>query len=113
MNWWKFFGFWLLAGMAGLSVQANDSAFHLHHLPQEGLVLNKGWLFHADDDPGYKFFSYSGKQGISMNPALVLGQLPLVKEKGFGWFRLKLQVDTAFRNKTVGLSHSLFRAAEI
>ena len=90
-----------------------DSFFHLKEFPTEGLVLNSGWTFHAEDNQAYASYNYDGKDGIPINPALLLEQLPVVRRSGIGWFRLRLQVDSSLRNKTIGITLTMLGAAEI
>ncbi len=92
---------------------SGDSVFQLKELPDEGLLLNKGWTFHPGDDPAYATYDLNGKDGVPVNPALLLDQLPIVKNSGIGWFRLRLRVDPSLRNKTIGMTLSLLGAAEI
>ena len=92
---------------------ATDSVFHLKEIPKKGIVLNQGWTFHPGDDVAKKEYNYNGNNGIPLNPALQLDQLPEVRQSGIGWFRLKLNVDSSLRNKTLGITVSMLGAAEI
>lgn len=93
--------------------KTSNEALVLKELTDKGTVLNKGWTFHSGDDPRYAALNFEGGEGIPVDPTLWLGQLPAVKKAGVGWFRLKMQVDSSLKGKTVGVMLSLFGAAEI
>ena len=87
--------------------------FHLGRLNAEGILFDKEWMFYSDDNRDYGRIDYSAKNGVPVNPTLLLDQLPVVKHSGIGWFRLNLQVDSSLRNKTVGITLSMLGAAEM
>lgn len=103
----------VLLFLCALSQQANEAFFSLKALPDNGVVLDKNWMFYPGDDSRYATSNYEGENGSSLNPAELRGQFPEVKKHGIGWFRLKMRVDTALQGKTVGMILSLFGAAEI
>jgi signal transduction histidine kinase len=103
----------LLFSCIAHSQNPDDTIFHLKEFPAGGLILNRGWTFHPRDQMGYTKYDYNGKDGTPVNPVLLLDQLPVVKRSGIGWFRLKLQVDSSLRNKTIGMNLSMLGAAEI
>ncbi|MFI5153091.1 MAG: ATP-binding protein [Chitinophagales bacterium] len=96
------------------SQNLTDSIVQVREFPKSGLVLNTGWRFYPGDDTIYTRYDYNGTDGIPVNPALQLDQLPAgIIRSGIGWFCLRLQVDSSLRNKTVGITLSLLGAAEM
>ncbi len=95
------------------SFAQSSDIFHIDSLSTEGVLLDKEWMFYSDDNGDYKRADFNTKDGVLVNPTLLLDQLPVVKRSGIGWFRLKLQVDSSLRNKTVGITLSMLGAAEM
>ena len=84
-----------------------DSVIQIRQLPKEGIVLNAGWKFYAGDDYKYSKNDYEGAEGVAINPAMLITELPVVENAGIGWFRLTMQIDSSLRNKTIGVMLSL------
>jgi two-component system NtrC family sensor kinase len=72
-----------------------DSAytFSLSNIPINGLVLDKGWKYHADDNMEWAKPNYNDNAWQSINPALDIHDLPQLKQ-GIYWLRLRLLVDS-------------------
>ena len=77
--------------------------FHLNNLPSKGVLLDKGWKFHAGDAAEWANSDFNDEQWQSINPTLELHHSPQVKEAGICWFRLKLQVDSSLTNKMLAM----------
>ncbi len=92
---------------------STDHGFHLNNIPSEGVLLDKGWKFHAGDDPEWANPDFDDRQWQSINPTLELHHLPQVKEAGIGWFRLKLQVDSSLIDKMLSMVITTIGASEI
>ena len=74
--------------------------------------MNVGWKFYAGDDYKYSKNDYEGAEGVAINPAMLITELPVVENAGIGWFRLTMQIDSSLRNKTIGVdSKALFSNA--
>ena len=56
-----------------------DSSLQLTNIPVDGILLNKGWKFHAGDNPEWAKPGYDDKGWTSVNPALELHDLPQVR----------------------------------
>jgi signal transduction histidine kinase len=111
-----FYSFILFLFLSAGKIFSQDTSvkvFHLGPLNTQGIILDKEWMFYSDDNGDYGRVDYNPKDGVPVNPTLLLDQLPVVKRSGIGWFRLKLQVDFSLRNKTVGITLSMLGAAEI
>ena len=91
----------------------SNGIFHLHKIPPEGLLLGKGWKFKAGDKQEWSLPEYNDKDWAPIDPTLELHNLPEVREAGIGWFRLRLQVDSALRGESVTMIVWNLDASEI
>ena len=85
----------LLAFMSMLA-QAQP-VFHLDSLPTAGVLLDKGWTFHAGDNLDFARPEFDDKSWEPLNPALDIFELPQVPKTGkIGWLRLHLVLTLPF-----------------
>ncbi|MFD3003697.1 ATP-binding protein [Pontibacter toksunensis] len=83
---------------AFVQVQAQrmaDSVVHLHTLPADGVVLDKGWKYLSGDNPAYANPGYDDRAWKTINPTLDINDLPQISKPGIVWFRLRLSTDTS------------------
>lgn len=90
-----------------------QKALPLGHPPEEGLVLDKGWVFQPGDNPAWSDPRFDDSNWKPLNPAEELHHLPELREAQLGWFRLRLDVDSSLRGKSVATLISGFGAIEI
>jgi len=103
----------ILAGKC-FSQESASQVFHLDSIPaQKGVVLNKGWKFHAGDDPQWAKVGYDDATWQPVDPTLRLHNLPIVKKAGIGWFRLKMKVDSSLLNERLAMDLTTQGASEI
>ena len=105
--------FFLVLTYCAKGQDTSGGILHLHKIPPEGLLLDKGWKFKAGDDPAWSLQEYNDKDWALIDPTGELHHLPEVKEAGIGWFRLKLQVDSALRGERLAMVVSNVNASEI
>ncbi len=101
----------LLSGYAGAQ-NTTAGGFHLHKIPPEGLLLDKGWKFKAGDQQEWRLLEYNDKDWSAIDPTLELHHLPEVKRAEIGWFRLNLQVDSSLRGESLAMVVSNLDASE-
>lgn len=101
----------LLSCYAGAQ-DTSGGVFHLHKIPPEGLLLDKGWKFKAGDQQEWSLLEYNDKDWRLIDPTLELHHLPEVKRVGMGWFRLNLQVDSSLRGESFAMVVSNLDASE-
>ena len=88
--------------------------FNLNSLnANKGVKLDKGWKFHPGDNQRWSKVDYDDIGWSAVNPTLSLHQLPIVKEAGIGWFRLKMMVDSSLFNERVAMVITTQGASEI
>ena len=91
-----------------------SGVLHLDSIPtQTGIILNKGWKFHAGDDPLWAKVGYNDANWQPVDPTLQLHNLPIVKKAGIGWFKLKMNVDSSLMNETIAMELNTQGASEI
>jgi two-component system, NtrC family, sensor kinase len=86
---------------------------HIDKMPAEGLLLDKGWKFHAGDDSSWANPEFNDKDWEPINPALDIMHIPQFQNKSFGWFRLKLEVAESLMDKPLGITLSQVGTSEI
>jgi len=79
----------------GFSQDLATTIVHINKIPAEGILLDKGWIFHQGDNPEYAKPGYDDRTWKSINPALdVHDSLPQIPRSGICWFRLHFSVDS-------------------
>ncbi|WAC13398.1 sensor histidine kinase [Dyadobacter pollutisoli] len=94
----------------------SDSApiFRIDSLPPQGLLLDKGWRWHAGDNPEFAKPDFDDSGWESINPARDITELPQVRRAGIGWLRLHIQVDSAiFTQQALGMRVMQSGASEL
>ncbi|MFC6222389.1 ATP-binding protein [Hymenobacter artigasi] len=94
----------LLFGVATAApLPADTAVLRIDRLPAAGLLLQKGWRYHAGDDPAWARpdFDDSGWNTVTVSRD---GQpLPARALAGSGWFRLRLRLGDSLRQQALGL----------
>src|SRR5688572_12762287 len=101
------------AASNSFSRESSNDTLHLTKLPPEGVLLSKGWKFHAGDNPDWVKPGYDDKGWTPVNPADELHNLPEVRDAEIGWFRLKFEVDSLLASKPLAMVVSSIVASEI
>lgn len=91
----------------------SDRVFHIGAIPPDGLTLDKGWVYHAGDDPEWSKPEYNDGDWSVISPTNEWHHLPEVQRSNIGWFRLKLNVDSAWLGQPLALLLSGLGAEEI
>ncbi|WP_162055411.1 ATP-binding protein [Pontibacter pamirensis] len=95
------------------SAQDIASAIHLNKLPAEGILLEKGWKFHAGDKPEWANPEFDDSQWQDINPTLELPYLPQMIKASVGWLRIELRVDSSLLHKPLAFQVYQSVASEI
>ena len=104
-----FFGFWLI-------LYANESAgqtLYIDSIPKDGILLNKGWKFHAGDDKNWSLLSFNDSSWSEIDPTKPVQDLPQVRSAQIGWLRLHIHAGKALRGKMIALAVNQIGASEI
>ncbi len=68
--------------------------FQIDSLPPQGILLDKGWKWHAGDNPEWAKPDFDDSAWESIDPTKDIMDLPQVRKAGIGWLRLNLHVDS-------------------
>src|SRR4051812_20094526 len=110
---YSFFLFILLVDNC-FSQDATAGVINIHKIPPEGILLDKGWKFHAGDNPGYAKPDFDDKGWQSINPTLdIRDSLPQIPKSGICWFRLHLSFDSSLLKNQLALVIIQSGASEI
>ena len=72
--------------------------FRIDSLTKEGILLDKGWKWHAGDNPEWAKVDFDDAAWQSINPTKDIFDLPQIPKNGkIGWLRLTLSLDSAIR----------------
>lgn len=90
-----------------------QSTFRIDSLPPNGVLLDKGWKWHAGDNPDWATTDFDDTKWEPINPAQDIHDLPQVRKAQIGWLRLRLHVDSSIVRQSPVLILSQLGASEI
>jgi two-component system NtrC family sensor kinase len=90
-----------------------QTPFRLDSTVLQGKTLNKGWRWHTGDNPDFAKPDFNDAQWAAINPSKDIDDLPQIKQAGFGWFRLRLQIDPKLANTIVRVQINQILASEV
>jgi two-component system NtrC family sensor kinase len=91
-----FGGLWLLFLLPALA-QPAPSSVRVAHLPPSGLLLTKGWRYHAGDDPAWARPDFDDSRWDTLNPLRSRRELPRAVQTGISWLRLRFRLSDSLR----------------
>jgi len=106
--------FTLLLGIV-LPVLASQAqtVFRIDSLPAQGILLNKGWTWHAGDNPDWAKPGFDDSKWEGIDPTTEIAYLPQFRQAEIGWFRLRLSVSRAVLNQSLAVLIGQVGASEI
>ena len=97
-----------------LSSLAQKDVFRIDSIPAKGILLDKGWKWHAGDNPDFAKPDFDDSQWQSIDPTVDVMDLPQISKKGgVLWFRLDIKIDTSLINQIISLMINQTGASEI
>jgi len=93
-NFFLFLLFLSLNASAQQGEVFRGSAFRIDSLPPQGILLDKGWKWHAGDNPVWAKPDFDDSNWESIDPTKDIMDLPQVRKAGIGWLRLNLHIDS-------------------
>jgi two-component system, NtrC family, sensor kinase len=72
--------------------------FNIDSLPAQGVLLDKGWKFHAGDSPDWAKPNFDDSKWEDIDPTFELYYLPQIRKGSIGWFRIELNIDSSLLN---------------
>jgi serine phosphatase RsbU (regulator of sigma subunit) len=115
--------YFIISMLVCLQLKAqNDSVFHIDSLPHSddasyylhpSISLQKLWKYNKGDNMQWADSSYDDSNWKYIDPALNIELLPENTFETIGWFRIHLEIDSQFTNKTLGLMITQSGASEV
>lgn len=90
-----------------------SQVFRIDSIPQEGILLNKGWKFHAGDNPEWAKPDFDDSKWESIDPTKDVMELKRLSEKPIIWLRFNLLIQNEFDNRLFALIVKQTGASEI
>ena len=102
-----------IALICSIGYAQKQEPFRIDSLPKQGILLDKGWKWHAGDNPDFAKIDLDDSDWESIDPTKDIIDLPQIRKAGFGWFRLRIAVDSLVGNTIVSLLVKQSIASEI
>ncbi|MET4075480.1 hypothetical protein [Hymenobacter sp. UYCo722] len=102
--------FLLLVLLAGLPLgglraqpqpQSDTAGVIVRRLGANGVPLDKGWKFHAGDDPAWARADFDDRAWLPINPVRPRRLLPWRAQRGIGWLRLRFRLSDSLRQRAL------------
>ena len=105
--------FCFLTPFVAFATPKADSVINIDKITKDGVLLDRGWKFHAGDNPAWAKPDIDESSWDAINPATDIYYLPQVRKAEIGWFRLKLHIDPSLVNQSFAFNISQVGASEI
>ncbi|WP_234736604.1 ATP-binding protein [Tellurirhabdus bombi] len=89
------------------------TAITYDRLPENGILLNKGWKYHRGDQPNGAAPDLDDRAWKPFNPTLAINDLLPIHPQGIGWLRLHLRLSDSVRLQPLMLYIQQLCASEI
>ena len=81
----------LLALICSFGFSQKQEVFRIDSLPKQGILLDKGWKWHAGDNPDWAKADFDDSKWENIDPTIDIFDLPQVSKQGaIFWLRLPL-----------------------
>jgi signal transduction histidine kinase len=84
-------------------VLAQKEVFRIDSIPQQGILLDKGWKWHAGDNPDFAKPDFDDSKWESIDPTLSILDLPQIQKANIGWFRFHINIDSSLTSEGLAL----------
>jgi signal transduction histidine kinase/DNA-binding response OmpR family regulator len=82
----------------------SDSETRINHLPQNGLLLEKGWKYMPGDNPDWALPEWDDRHWQNIDPTLDIHDLPMLWKNNIGWLRIGFSIeDSTLRQESLAL----------
>ena len=96
-----------------LGIYAQNEVFRIDSIPKQGVLLDKGWKFHAGDNPDFAKPEFDDSKWESIDPTKDIFEIPLPIDSTIGWFRTKFRINPFLLEKSLTLQINQNIASEI
>ena len=107
---------WLLALPARATPPSptDTAAQRINRLPASGgLLLKKGWRYHAGDDPAWARPDFDDRAWDTLNPTRPRRELPRAAQTGISWLRLRFRLGDSLRRHDLLVNTGEIGAVEV
>jgi signal transduction histidine kinase len=73
-----------------LNISAQNEVFRIDSIPTKGILLDKGWKWHAGDNPDFAKPDFDDSKWESIDPTKDIMALDQIRKPSVVWFRLPL-----------------------
>ena len=81
----------------------DTATLRISRLPAQGLLLDKGWHYHAGDNPAWARPDFDDRAWDTINPTRPRQELPPALQTGISWLRLRFRLSDSLRLRTLVL----------
>ena len=78
-------------------VYAQNEVFRIDSIPQQGILLDKGWKFHAGDNPDFAKPDFDDSKWERIDPTQSILDLPQIQKADIVWFRFHINIDSSLK----------------
>ncbi|MCY7351815.1 MAG: hypothetical protein LH606_14315, partial [Cytophagaceae bacterium] len=89
------------------------TVFRIDSLPSQGVLLGKGWKFHAGDNPLWRTSNINDEDWTSININQPVDRFLQISKGKVGWIRLKFALDHPIHDSLLSLSITQYGASEV
>ena len=97
----------------GPSPAPDPATQRVNRLPEKGLLLKKGWRYHAGDDPAWARPDFDDSAWDTLNPTRPRRELLAALGAGISWLRLRVRLGDSLRQRALLLNTNGSGAWEI
>jgi len=111
-----FYCFFLLFCLTVDDCHCQDSSahvFYLDKLPSEGVLLEKGWKFHAGDNPEWARQEFDDHDWQVLNINQPIARLPQLTKNNIIWLRLRFIANVIAHDSLLALLINQYGASEV
>ena len=90
-----------------------SEVFRIDSLPKEGIVLDKGWKWHAGDNAEWAKVGYDDVGWEGIDPTKEITKLPQIGMAKIGYLRLNFYIDSTLVGKALAMEINQTTASEI
>src|SRR5438094_174244 len=96
---------WLLFAKAAsaASLPTDTATLNVTRLPAQGLLLDKGWHYHAGDNPAWARPDLDDSRWDTISPTQPRRKLPVAVRTGISWLRLHFRLGDSLRQRELVL----------
>jgi two-component system, NtrC family, sensor kinase len=87
--------------------------FRIDSLPMEGSLLDKGWKYHAGDNPDWAKPAFDDSTWEDIDPTVDIIDMPKIHDGNIGWLRLQIKMDSSLVPQPLSLAIVQAVASEI